>query len=202
MSGTDARAGDMDGKVAIVTGGGTGIGLGVAVSVARAGAKVAVAVTKPGGAAHDRVSHTGGEAMQVIADVSSEADVARLVAEVVGRWGRLDAIVNNAGIEGEHGDLADTGLDTLERVLRVNVNGVFLCMREAIKRFLAQGGGAVVNIASGFSFVGYPSSSPYAASKGAVMALTRSAALEYAKRGVRVNAVCRNLRSGRQNPLI
>ena len=182
---------NMDGKVALVTGGATGIGLGIAMSLARAGSRVAIAVRDGDDNALSQIGAGGGEAIQVIADVSQAADVERAVKEVVAHWGRLDAVVNNAGIEGEHAKLADQTEDTLDKVLRTNVHGVFLCMQAGIRQFLLQkDGGAIVNVASGFSFVGFPGSSPYAASKGAVMAITRSAALEYAKQGIRINAVC------------
>ncbi|MGM0585280.1 MAG: SDR family NAD(P)-dependent oxidoreductase, partial [Pseudomonadota bacterium] len=184
--------GILDGRTALVTGAGAGIGRATARKLAAEGARVIVSdVNEEGGAeTADLIRQDGGEALFHKADVSSPEEVEALVARAVEAFGRLDAAVNNAGIEGRIRPLADQEVDDFDAILRVNIRGAFLCMRAEIPRMLEAGGGAIVNLASVAGLVGFPGLSPYTASKHAVNGLTKTAALEYSKEGVRVNSVC------------
>jgi len=180
------------GKSVLVTGAAGGIGRAAALAFAGAGARVAVVdVDAKGG--EDTVAliaQAGGEAFFVKADVSQSAQVEAMVAAVVERWGRLDCAFNNAGIEIEHLPLADSDEATFDRLIGVNVKGVWLCMKHEIRQMLKQGGGTIVNTASVAGLVGAPLMPLYAASKHAVVGLTKTAAAEYGKAGIRVNSVC------------
>jgi NAD(P)-dependent dehydrogenase (short-subunit alcohol dehydrogenase family) len=181
------------GKVALVTGAAGGIGRGVALAFGRAGARVVLAdiAVAAGEAVADEIRAAGGEALFVRVDVASDADVRALVAATVERFGRIDCAFNNAGVEEEHQRLADSDEALYDRMMAINVKGVWLCLKHEIAQMLAQGGGgAIVNTASVAGLVGAPKHAIYAASKHAVVGLTKSAAIEYGRKGIRVNSVC------------
>jgi NAD(P)-dependent dehydrogenase (short-subunit alcohol dehydrogenase family) len=179
------------GKVAVVTGAAGGIGRATCSLLARDGARV-VAVDLERGlldAVVDAVAAAGSEALAVVADVSSAADVQRYLDEATRRFGGVDFLVNNAGIEGVVRPLEDYPEDVFERVMAVNVRGVFLGLKYAHPVLRARGGGAIVNLSSIAGITGNPMVSAYIASKHAVIGLTRSAAMSYPAAGIRVNAV-------------
>lgn len=184
--------GMFSGKTALVTGSGAGIGRATALKFAAEGANVVVSdIHAKGGEETLAMIHkAGGRAMFQLADVSDAAEVAALVAGAVDEYGRLDCAVNNAGIEGRIVPIVDQTEDNYDAVMSINAKGTFLCLREEIRHMVAEGGGAIVNLSSVAGLVGFPGLSPYVASKHAVIGMTRNAALEYGKAGVRVNAVC------------
>lgn len=178
-------------RVAIVTGAASGIGRAIAVDYAQAGARVVVSDTDKAGG-EDTVAlirSMRGEAFFAPADVSSAEDCARLVERAVGAWGRLDIACNNAGIGGDLAPTADYPLEAWNRVIAVNLTGVFHCMRAQIPAMLRCGGGAIVNIASILGAVGFANAPAYTAAKHGVLGLTKAAAQEYAAQGIRINAV-------------
>jgi NAD(P)-dependent dehydrogenase (short-subunit alcohol dehydrogenase family) len=182
----------MQGKVALVTGAGSGIGRASALAFAAAGAQVVVSDIAPRGGEETvrLIRDAGGVAVFIPADVADTGQVAALVASIVGQFGRLDYAHNNAGIEGFTGSLLDYPEEMFDRVLAINLKGVWLCMRAEIPQMLAQGGGAIVNTASIAGLRGSRVLFAYGASKFAVVGMTRSAAQEFSPRGIRINAVC------------
>jgi NAD(P)-dependent dehydrogenase (short-subunit alcohol dehydrogenase family) len=185
----------LEGRVSIITGAASGIGRATALVFAREGARLALADVNEDGGAETLagVRAAGAEATFTRCDVAEERAVNALVAGTVAHFGRLDCAFNNAGVENDPKPLAEMPIDAYDRLMAVNVRGVFLCLKAEIPAMQRNGKGAIVNTASVAGLVGAPGLSPYVASKHAVVGLTKTVSAEVASTGIRVNAVCPGL---------
>jgi NAD(P)-dependent dehydrogenase (short-subunit alcohol dehydrogenase family) len=183
---------ELKNKVAVITGAASGIGSATAELFAEEGATVLVADVQDdaGQSLVDQLAKAGHCATFVHCDVSSEADVGALIHLALSQYGRIDVLFNNAGVEGDQAPTAEATLENWQRVIDINLKGVFLGLKHGIKAMLQHGGGSIINNASVAGLVGFPNIPAYCASKGGVVQLTRTAALEYATQGIRVNCLC------------
>lgn len=177
--------------MALVTGAASGIGEAAARLFAERGARVAlIDLDEAGEGVAETIRAAGGEAVFVAADVAEDEQVERAVARTIEAFGRLDCAYNNAGLSGPPHPVAEMPLDQWRRGIDVMLTGVFLCLRHEVPRMLEQGGGTIVNCASGAGLIGFPGQAAYVAAKHGVIGLTKTAAMEYGQQGVLINAIC------------
>ncbi len=183
---------DFKNKITLITGAASGIGRAAALAFAEKGATVIVSdVNEKGGAETvAKIEAAGGQSIFIKTNVAIFTEVEKMISQIVEKYGRLDIAVNNAGIGGQLGKTADASIENWERVMSINSTGVFYCLKLEIGQMLKQGGGVIVNTASIAGLKGLPNSSAYTASKHAVVGMTRSSAMEYATKNIRINALC------------
>ncbi|SHE90004.1 NAD(P)-dependent dehydrogenase, short-chain alcohol dehydrogenase family [Fodinibius roseus] len=182
----------MDNKVALITGAATGIGRETAIAFARKGADIVISDIKGEDLkeTEKKIKEEGAEVLSVKADISREDDVRNMVNEAIEKFGRLDMACNNAGIGGESATSGEYSTAGWDKVLNINLRGQFLCMKYEIEAMLENGSGSIVNISSILGHVGFAEAPAYVASKHGLLGLTKTAAIEYAQKGIRINAVC------------